>query len=414
MSNNFEWKINSPLPHIEQHSKQKLEVLKKYLDSYFDTVVPNPATDKLNITLVDGFSGGGTYQSGGEIEIGSPLLLIQAVDEAEKRLNIDRSKPLKINAKFYFIDNVPAHIDHLKMVLKDSIYWEKYKSCVNVISGDFHTHLPQILTDIQSSQRVGRSIFVLDQCGYKDVPMASINSIFSKLERAEVILTFAIDSVLNYLQENSIDDPLYQQFDIDQDFLAEWNKNKEDKALGRLISQRVLMRNIQNRSGAKFFTPFMLWSRTDNRWMMIAHLSQHQAARDKMLGVHWSLQNRFAHIGKGSLFSLGYDVRLLESKDSLFEFSELDRNVLKEELLNELPRELRSAMIEEQIKISTFMEIIGNRTAATNRDIFSVLGTLISERDIQVVNENGRQKRVSSSIHISDRIILPAQRNLFG
>lgn len=58
MAKNFIWGPDGVLPPIEEHTKRKLDVLKNYLDVYFDTVVRNPAQDRLNITLVDGFSGG--------------------------------------------------------------------------------------------------------------------------------------------------------------------------------------------------------------------------------------------------------------------------------------------------------------------------------------------------------------------
>ena len=105
MANNFIWGPDGVLPRIEQHTKRKLDVLKNYLDVYFDTVVRNPAQDQLNITLADGFSGGGAYSDGNETRAGSPLVLLNAVEQAEARLNEWRSKPLTINARFIFVDD---------------------------------------------------------------------------------------------------------------------------------------------------------------------------------------------------------------------------------------------------------------------------------------------------------------------
>ena len=49
-----------------------------------------PTPDRLNISLVDGFCGGGSYRKNGEIEHGSPIILLKAVEAARSRLN---SKP---------------------------------------------------------------------------------------------------------------------------------------------------------------------------------------------------------------------------------------------------------------------------------------------------------------------------------
>lgn len=374
MATNFIWGPDGSLPRIEEHTKRKLDVLKNYLDVYFDTVVRNPAQDRLNITLVDGFSGGGAYSDGNGTRAGSPLVLLNAVEEASVRLNEGRAKPLEINARFIFVDDERGHVAALKRELRGRGYKENDPQ-ISVLEGKFVEHLPTIMAEITQTQRKGRSIFFLDQFGYSDVPMSAIQTIFSALDRAEVVLNFAIDSLLNYLQDASAELPLYQQFGIDSRFIADWRQRK-DEHMGRALTQRALMAHIHAKSGAKFFTPFMLWSRTDNRWMMLAHLSQHQAARDKMLSVHWQEQNSFTHIGSGSLFSLGYDTRLIESCDSLFNFSEIDRTKLNTELVNALPAEVHQMMENGQLDVARLLDEIGNRTAGTNDDIFQVLSEL--------------------------------------
>lgn len=414
MPTNFQWSPGRPLPKIEEHSIRKLDVLGKYLSVYFDTVVPNPRAERLNITLVDGFCGGGAYQTRNDIQRGSPLILLKAVQEARTRLNKGREKPLEINARFIFVDANENHIAALREQIVNEGYDDQIGESISLRVANFAEELPSILREIKENQRVGRSIFVLDQFGYRDVPMASVKSIFSKLDRPEIILTFAIDSFLNYLREESSAFEIYRQFGVDDRFLSEWNANKSDEAFGRLVTQRALMSNIQRDSGAEFFTPFMLWSSTDNRWMMLAHLSRHQAARDKMLGVHWDIQNSFRHFGRGSLFSLGFDVRLIESKDALFNFANEDRERLQAELLQELPGEIHSCMQGQSISIESLLERIGNRTAATNDDLFGVLTELAQAKEFEVMSSKGTVKRSSSRIKTSDRLVLPAQKTLFS
>lgn len=414
MPDNFSWKPGSSLPRIENHSRRKLDVLRDYLDVYFDTVVINPRQDCLNITLVDGFSGGGAYQNNGSVEHGSPLVLLNAVEQARERINRNRKKPFEIKARFIFVDENINHVEALRERLFHEGFGALIGTDINLINGRFSSELPEILKLIKSNQRAGRSIFLLDQFGYKDVPMSSIYSIFSVLDRPEILLTFAIDSFLNYLEENSASRDLYRQFGIDQKFIAEWQANKTDEALGRLITQRALMNNIKSGGGANFFTPFMLWSSTDNRWMMFAHMAQHQAARDKMLGVHWGAQNSFKHIGKGSMFNLGFDTRLIETKDSLFNFAEHDRAKLREELLEEIPREVCEFMIEGHLPIQMFLEKIGNRTAATNSDLFEAIKELTIAREIEIRSKNGAIKRIGYQVMKGDLIYLPLQKNLFS
>lgn len=411
MAKNFIWGPQGRLPPIEGHTQRKLNVLKNYLDIYFDTVVRNPAQDRLNITLVDGFSGGGAYADGSDICPGSPLVLLNAVERAVVRLNERREKPLKIDAKFIFVDDEPEHIAALSRELKGRGYAEDDPR-ISIYGGTFVEYLPKIIKSITNRQKKGRSIFFLDQFGYSDVPMSAIQTIFKSLDRAEVVLNFAIDSLLNYLQDASAELALYRQFGVDARFISDWRERK-DESMGRAITQRALMAHIHAKSSAKFFTPFMLWSRTDNRWMMLAHLSQHQAARDKMLGVHWQEQNSFVHAGPGGLFNLGYDARLREDCDSLFKFSEFDRSKLSSELINALPSEIHRIMLGGQLEISNLLTEIGNRTAGTNEDIFEVLSTLAQARELEVLSANGKPKRAGTKISVKDRLVLPNQKTFF-
>ena len=414
MPENFQWRRNSRLPEMECHTHRKLVVLRKYLDVYFDTVARDPRIDRLNITLVDGFCGGGAYLRDGEIEYGSPVILLQAVDAARTRLNANREKPLQINARFVFVDENRDHVASLEAQIREAGFGDQINRNVFLVTGNFADELPGILHEIRLGQRAGRSIFVLDQCGYSDVPMSAVRSIFGTLRRPEVVLTFAIDGLLNYLHEESAELDLLRQFGIDDEFIAVWKSNKTDQALGRLLAQRILMTKIHRRSGAAFFTPFMLWSANDNRWMMIAHLSKHQAARDKMLGVHWDSQNWFRHIGKGSLFSLGFDKRLIESKDSFFNFVEIDRETMSRQLLEELPKEIEKFTKDGPLSVEGLLTNIGNRTAATNRDFCGIIGKLAGQKEITVQSKGGTKKRHGSQVLLSDQLIMPPQRLLFA
>lgn len=410
MATNFQWRSGDGLPAIEPHTERKLEVIERYLDVYFDTYARNPRMDELRISIVDGFCGGGAYQRGAKIIHGSPMVLLRSVKAAQARLNIGRQKPIIIRAQFYFSDANRDHVEFLRETISASEFRDDLGKSIHLTAGRFEELLPNIMGKIKASQRKGRSIFVLDQWGYSDVPMSAIRQIFSSFGRAEAILTFSIDGLLNYLREDGSGSERLQQFGVNQSFIAEWNELKNDDQIGRATAQRALMHSIHKNSGALFFTPFMLFSNTDNRWMMLAHLSQHQAARDKMLSVHWGVQNRFKHIGKGSLFELGFDYRLKEDRDSLFSFTKGDRVTLHKELENELPRLVFEMMPDNSLPIEQLLHGIGNRTAAENSDILKVLGTLAQDRIVEVAGASGSMKRPQTKLSASDILIRPSQR----
>lgn len=415
MVKNFIWRDGSPLPKIEDHSDRKLQVIEDYLEAYFDTVAKNPRQELLKITLVDAFCGGGLYDSGrrGEPRLGSPFVLLEGVRRAEKRLNAKRVKPLKIDADFLFSDEKQQHLEHLHAAIRSSDFSDRLGQSIHLTRGKFSDLLPKYVEHIKARQTAGRSIFILDQFGYSDVPMKSIQLLFRSLRRVEALLTFSIDGLLNYLGDDSRIENTVAQFGVDGSFLANWKEWKQDPKLGRATAQRTIMESIRIGSGAKFFTPFMLRSPAENRWMMLAHLSQNQAARDKMLDVHWDLQNSFKHMGRGSLFQLGFDQRCIESSASLFNFAEDDRARMISELECELPEKVFDLIRQGELPVQSLLEIIGNQTAATNRDLFSVLGMLSAEREIEIRKSKGGKKRPGTAVAATDTLLLPDQPTFY-
>lgn len=400
------------MPAIEAHSDRKLSVIAQYLKVYFDTVVRDPRMDNLNITLVDGFSGGGLYRGPSGDRPGSPLVILNAVFEAQIRLNEGRQKPLSIDAVCHFSDEQREHVEFLRDVIRSSQFADSLGRTAHLHHSRFADILPLIIADIRRRQTKGRAIFVLDQFGYSDVPMASIRSIFDSLPKAEVILTFSIDALLNYLQEEKTPGAVVEQFGVNEAFLRSWQEWKKGRAGGRAMAQRVLMAQMHRFSGARFFTPFMMFSTGDNRHMMVAHLSQSQAARDKMLAVHWAFKNTFKHIGRGSLFELGYDARL-EVESALFEFSDADRGNMRQELEGELPKQIFELAGGGPVAFGELLVHLANKTAATNQDVMTTLQRLSEAGEIETLRAEGGFKRPGSLIRVDDHLRLPRQMNLF-
>jgi three-Cys-motif partner protein len=409
---NFTWAIGHPLPAVEAHSDRKLTVIEQYLNVYFDTVVRDPRMDNLNITLVDGFCGGGRYRTDTGERPGSPLVILSAVFEAKIRLNQGRHKPLSIDAVCHFGDEDRAHIEFLRETIKTGPFSETLGRTTHLHHAAFVDLLPSIIADIKRRQVKGRAIFVLDQFGYSDVPMDAIRTIFDCLPKAEVILTFSIDALLNYLQEEGRPSAVVEQFGVNEAFLRRWQDWKQGQKGGRAMAQRVLMAQMHRYSGARFFTPFMMFSNGDSRQMMVAHLSQSQAARDKMLSVHWAVKNTFKHIGKGSLFELGFDERV-EFETSLFEFTDADRSNMRKELSEELPKQIYDVSGGGPLSFGELLLNFGNKTAATNADVMASLQHLAAEGEIEILKPNGGFKRPNALIKVDDHLRLPRQMRLF-
>jgi len=118
----FRWHVGDPPPQIEEHSRAKLSVFRSYLSAYFDRLNVNPHREEFKLDLVDGFCGGGVFAAGLETVPGSPLIMLEEAHIAADRLNRSRSKHLRVDCKFYFVDKEQAHIDHLKACLAERGY----------------------------------------------------------------------------------------------------------------------------------------------------------------------------------------------------------------------------------------------------------------------------------------------------
>jgi three-Cys-motif partner protein len=74
---------------------------------------------------------------------------------------------------------------------------------IELIHGEFAKCLPHIFSEIKKRPGNERSLFILDQCGYKDVPFDLISLILQILRNAEVLLTFAVDFLASVRRESA-------------------------------------------------------------------------------------------------------------------------------------------------------------------------------------------------------------------
>lgn len=211
-SNHYEWKIGEPPPVLGEHSVAKHEIFEQYLRIYIDRLTRTPSQTILNLTIVDGFSGGGLYRRGGREEVeGSPLRLLRAVDVADQALAAARSKGFTIQADFFFVDREREHVEFLINVLKGRGYGRRLDHDVFVVCSEFEEACPNILQHIQKKGRAHRSLFFLDQYGWSDVRLATIRTVLGSLKNPEILLTFAVDSLIDFLSEKKTDTSAYER-----------------------------------------------------------------------------------------------------------------------------------------------------------------------------------------------------------
>ena len=419
VSRHYEWTCGGILPLLQRHSEVKHALLRDYLIEYFLTLVSSPQQDKIRITIVDGFCGGGRYiNKTGEQAPGSPIVILRALKEAEARIHVSqkRKKPIQIDAELICVDEDEQAIKHLRWVLEEEGYEEQLRNeQIRLLTGKFSCYAEAVIRRCaERSKRSGKALFVLDQYGYSEVPLGTLREIFTALGKAEIILTFNVDSLINFLSDKNLED--FEKKTGYEGALSAADLDDQRKGPHwRHLIQAKLYAGITTGSGAKHFTPFFIRPQKGHGDFWLLHLSQHSKARDVMAETHWRHNNHFVHYGDAGLdmFEVGYVARLddIDSPQTVFEFDDMAANRSHGAMLTEIPRIL--SVTHDGVRFQEFFVEHCNRSPATRSMIEKATLELVQDRQIEVISTDGRMRRVTAAIQDDDIVRVNRQQSFF-
>lgn len=415
----YSWK-NGP-DVIQQHSIAKHRILESYLSAYFLTLVGGQPRAEFKLTLVDGFAGGGlyTHEDSGELIKGSPLILLAAEKEAEFLINQGRTKPVNVDVTHFFIEAKRDAFLHLDRTLRSEGFGNRIGESIHLRHSKFEDEADRIIEFIKKkSPRNGRSIFVLDQFGYKAVPTSLINRILQTLPGAEIILTFAVDSFLNYANEKNFMRGL-RKIEIPNALAGRsLSEIKESERDWRLFIQASLYKELVGHCGAKHYTPFFVRNKKGHGDYWLIHLSQHHRARDVMTEVHWKNQNYFIHYGGAGLnmfnmlgYDPGHDSTHKQQGVLGFEFDQVAKDASISALMDQVPKVIYAH--DEGVNYSVLFATTCNESPASSGIYQEALVQLVNHKVIEIVGADGEKRKPSKQIKPTDQIIAPSQRGLF-
>lgn len=416
----YRWDDGTPAT-IQQHSVAKHEVLREYLVAYLQTLVVSPAQDVLTVTLVDGFAGGGTYihEDTRELVLGSPFVFLEAAKEAQALISLGRNKPLQWNLDYFFVEKNRNAYKALTSALTERGYGDRLGKDIHLVQGAFEHHAEPILGFVQQkSPRKGRSIFLLDQYGYAQVPTSQIRSIFQALPSAEVILTFAVDAFINFASDSTATQRQLEKLDLPDVLKGRTFEDiKRHEKDVRLYIQSCLYQRLVERCGAKFFTVFFIRTSGHGDYWLV-HLSQHPRARDVMTTVHWNKNNHFIHYGGAGLDmfrALGYntrDDRTFTGQNELgFCFDEAAGDASINALVNQI-----SPLVHARPEGLSFGELFAshcNSSPADSAKYRLALEQLVSHKEIVVTAPTGARRLRASTIGDRD-VLRTANQQIFS
>ena len=183
-----------PLPtvwSIEDHTKAKHELLRRYLGGWFPILA---AYGRSRVVYLDGFCGPGLYAKG---EPGSPIVALDTLvsHTAFPRLN-------HAEFVFLFIDQDPARCQNLEQEL--DAFWSRKGGQppnvkIQVICSEFADAAASRMGSVRQQLETFAPTFALiDPFGWNGIPLKLIAELLST-DKCEVLISFMFDSINRFL-----------------------------------------------------------------------------------------------------------------------------------------------------------------------------------------------------------------------
>lgn len=419
-SNKYVWRIGSAPPLIEQHSVVKHRIVESYVRKYILTLMSNAVIPKLQLTLVDGFAGGGAYlaEDGfGEVD-GSPLLMMRAVREARALLNLGRDKPREVSVDYVFIDverDTADFLSHRLQVRAEEGVVERIDLArSSVRQSDFLVELPRVLKEIKARKMGERAIFILDQYSYDQLPMGEIANIL-RMQGAEVLLTFNVGSLTTFLADR-VENRLPME-KIGLSAYIPWADIRSIKtdSQWRQVLQRYLAYGIRKESGARFATLFFVRPLGATPWdYWLIHLSNRYKAHEVMKDLHWDNATSFGHELEPGVFMQGYDAnhdQEYTGQKDVFDFGESSREACVNGIHEHFGRVIFD--LKNPVVLQDLIEGCVAQSPGSTQHFIEAVRHLHSSHDVLISSPDGRVLRPAKNYHLDSMIEAAHTSRLF-
>jgi three-Cys-motif partner protein len=394
---------------LEEHSRRKHKILREYLLEYLMVRCQVRMQTRFRLAIVDGFAGGGRYGCG---TTGSPLIFIEELRRAIEAINLHRTAQglgtVDIECLLIFNDADPAVIDLLKthvapLEAEIKEVSPKLHLSIEYLSKPFEAAYHDIKVMLERG-RYRSVLFNLDQCGHSLVTRATLIEIMRSNPSVEIFYTFAIESLVSFLQKSQ-PDLLAKQLahldlagsDIDT-LQGSMNRQSWLGAAERLVFEAF-------RACSPYVSPFSINNPSGWRYWLI-HFANVPRARQVYNNILHENASAQAHFGRSGLNMLAYDPS--HEGGALYLFDMSGRQNAHSQLLEDIPRVVSEC--GDVIGVGDFYESIYNATAAHADDIHHAM---IDNPDIEVITLVGGERRSANTIVTTDILRLKRQISFF-
>ncbi len=404
----YPWVVGATL---DAHTQKKHTILSEYFQQYLLTRCQLPQQEKFNLIVVDGFCGAGRYKCG---KMGSPLIFLDVLNKTLEEINIDRANQgmrlIQIDCLLFFNDLDQEAIEELKKnVLPFQIQAKENTSKLNFkiefSNSKFDEQYPIIKKKILSA-RCKNVLFNLDQCGYSHVNPALIRDIIQSWRSAEIFLNFPISTIKTYLSENREKNRVPLDKEIENEIFAhiEDGNHLINKPQWLGFVEKLIFENLK--SSAPYVSPFSIHN--PNGWgYWLMHFANSYRARQVYNNILHANSSAQAHFGSSGLKMLSFNPE--DENSFLYKFDDGSRMQTINALHEDIPRLISE--FGDTIGMNDFCRVAYSETPAHSKDIHEVL---IENEDIEVITENGGERRSSKTITTTDTLKLKSQRSWFS
>ena len=401
----YDWSNGAKL---DEHSRRKLKVLREYFAKYLRVRCSLPQQEKFRLAIVDGFAGGGRYNSG---DAGSPLIFLEELMLASRQLNAQRfengHKPLKIECLLILNDADPNAIDALKaniapLLAEINEMQEQLSVRVEYRQKQFEDAVFEVETFL-SGNSFRNVLFNLDQYGHSLVNRTTIMRLMNLSNSVEVFYTFSISALIAFLNKQ---DPVGLRAQLSYLQLAESDLRAFEGPMSNSDWMGKAEQIVFNafRDCAPFHSPFSINNPAGWRYWLV-HSSRQYRAREVYNNVLHDNATMQAHFGRSGLNMLSYDPA---QDGALYLFDDDGRSSAIDQLTEDIPRLVSAS--GDAISVGEFYEAIYNLTPAHADD---VKAAMFNSPDLEVLTGRGHLRRSFNRVAVTDHLRLKAQPTFF-
>lgn len=261
-----------------------------------------------------------------------------------------------------------------------------------------------VIKQLLGEGRYRNVLFNLDQYGYRQIDRSTVIDILNSFSSTEVFYTFAIQSLLAFLQKS---DPerlaarlafLGTTTEILGNLEAQMSKETWLGAAERLVFESF-------GPCAKFVSPFSIHNPEGWCYWLIHFANSHRARQEYNNVLHRNSSMQ-AHFGRSGLEMLCFDPS--HDDNQLYLFDDSGREGARDQLTGDIPRLVTE--FGDAIGVGEFYQTIYNMTPAHMDDIHEAM---IDSPDLEIITEAGGERRKAKTIRPGDTLRLKRQRSFF-